>query len=67
MVVQRVWDAAITSKLGRKKVRELRKRRSYQLGSMLLTFHATAFAYVFFVLDLNRVIRLFRYMEFSLG
>jgi D-alanyl-lipoteichoic acid acyltransferase DltB (MBOAT superfamily) len=67
LVIQRVWEAAISARLGRKKARELRQRLFYRFSSTLLTFHATAFAYVFFVLDLNRIVTMFKYMEFRIG
>ncbi len=48
LVIYRTWDTALIKLLGKTKVRALREHWIIQLGGMVLTFNATAFAFIFF-------------------
>jgi len=54
-VVYRSWDTFLVVRLGRKRVRALRERLGVRLAGMALTFNATAFAFVFFRVDTERL------------
>lgn len=58
LAVYRVWDHALTARLGRKRVRELRASWPGRIVGITLTFHAAAFAFLFFQLQSPRVIQL---------
>lgn len=51
LVVYRGWDTLLTRRLGRAGVRHFRSRPLVHAGGVLLTFHAAAFAFVFFRID----------------
>ena len=57
-VVYRSWDALLTKRLGRKRVRALRERWDVRLAGVALTFNATAFAFVFFRVETARLLEL---------
>lgn len=54
-VIYRSWDTVVTKRLGKRRVRELRTLWPVRAGGILLTFHATAIAFVFFRLDPGQV------------
>jgi D-alanyl-lipoteichoic acid acyltransferase DltB (MBOAT superfamily) len=58
LVVYRSWDTWLTRKWGRKRVRRWRKRWDVKLAAMALTFNATAFAFVFFRVQTDQLLRL---------
>ena len=49
-VVYRTWDELLIRWIGRKRVREWRLHPLVHLGGIVLTFNATAFAFIFFQL-----------------
>ena len=53
-VVYRTWDAFMSKKLGRERLRQLRQNWAVQSAGMVLTFNAVALAFVFFQLDAAR-------------
>lgn len=56
-VIYRTWDAVLTRGLGREGVRAFRARRWVHAAGIVLTFNATAFAFIFFQLQPDRVLR----------
>ena len=51
LVIYRIWDQLLVSKLGRKRVSRFRKTWLGRAGGIFLTFNAAAFAFIFFRLD----------------
>lgn len=56
-VIYRTWDTLLTQRLGREGVRRFRENRLVHAGGILLTFNATAFAFIFFQLSPERVMQ----------
>jgi membrane protein involved in D-alanine export len=56
LVVFRSYEHAALSVLGRKGLRKLRDSRVWLVASTIITFHFTATAYIFFVLDTNQLL-----------
>jgi D-alanyl-lipoteichoic acid acyltransferase DltB (MBOAT superfamily) len=56
LVVFRSYEHAALEILGRKGLRRLRSSRSWLVASTVLTFHFTATAYIFFVLDIDQLL-----------
>lgn len=50
-VVYRTWDAVMSKRLGRQKLKQLRENWAMQAAGMVVTFNAVAFAFLFFRLD----------------
>jgi membrane protein involved in D-alanine export len=59
-VIYRTWDTILTSRLGRTRVRQVRANWFVHAGGILLTFNATAFAFIFFQLSSDRVMQALR-------
>ena len=55
LVVFRSYEHAALEILGRKGLQRLRSSRSWLIVSTVMTFHFTATAYIFFVLDIDRL------------
>jgi alginate O-acetyltransferase complex protein AlgI len=55
LIVFRFYEYAARNILGRQGLRQLRSSRIWLVASTLVTFHFTATAYIFFVLDFDRV------------
>jgi D-alanyl-lipoteichoic acid acyltransferase DltB (MBOAT superfamily) len=51
LAIYRVWDHVATARLGRKRIRQIRSTLPGRVVGILLTFHAAAFAFLFFRLD----------------
>jgi membrane protein involved in D-alanine export len=47
-VIYRIWDHLMTKRLGKRGLREWRQRRWVHAMGIVLTFNATAFAFIFF-------------------
>ena len=56
--VYRVWDHVVTAQFGKKRMRQIRASLPGRVIGILLTFHAAAFAFLFFQLDTPSVLRL---------
>jgi D-alanyl-lipoteichoic acid acyltransferase DltB (MBOAT superfamily) len=56
LIIYRCWDTFMARRYGKRWLRDFRKRRFVQAAGILLTFHAAAFAYLFFDLDLSNAI-----------
>lgn len=59
LVVYRVWDHLLTSRFGKKRVRQIRATWPGRAIGVALTLNATAFAFLFFQLDTPSVMALF--------
>ncbi len=57
LIVYRTWDTLSKKWLGRKRMHKLRMRWAVQATGIFLTFNATAFAFVFFRLDTDQILR----------
>jgi D-alanyl-lipoteichoic acid acyltransferase DltB (MBOAT superfamily) len=57
-VVYRTWDAILARRLGKQGVLRFRENRWAHAGGILLTFNATAIAFIFFQLDSDHATRL---------
>jgi len=57
-VVYRTWDTFLSRRWGRKRVRAFRERWDVRLAGIVLTFNATAFAFVFFRVETELIVRL---------
>jgi len=55
LVVFRTYEHVALSVMGRRGLRELRSSRAWLVASTIVTFHFTATAYIFFVLDRHRL------------
>lgn len=55
-VVYRTWDHLLTTRLGRQRVKQFRQHPLVHAGGIVLTFNATALAFVFFQLRPERVV-----------
>jgi D-alanyl-lipoteichoic acid acyltransferase DltB (MBOAT superfamily) len=55
LVVFRTYEHAAIGILGRKGLQRLRSSRTWLVASTVITFHFTATAYVFFVLDIDQL------------
>jgi D-alanyl-lipoteichoic acid acyltransferase DltB (MBOAT superfamily) len=55
-VIYRLWDSALTSSLGKQRVRAFRSHPAVALGGIVLTFNATAFTFVFFQVSSDRIL-----------
>ena len=60
LAVYRVWDHLLTSRFGKKRVRQIRATWLARVIGIALTFHAAAFAFLFFQLDTPSVMALLR-------
>lgn len=58
LVVFRSYEHAAAGMLGRKGLKRLRSNRGWLVASTVITFHFTATAYVFFVLDIDQLLRI---------
>jgi D-alanyl-lipoteichoic acid acyltransferase DltB (MBOAT superfamily) len=58
LVVFRTYEHVAVSVLGRRGLRQLRASRVWLVASTIVTFHFTATAYIFFVLDSGRLMRI---------
>jgi D-alanyl-lipoteichoic acid acyltransferase DltB (MBOAT superfamily) len=56
LVVFRSYEYAARNFLGRQGLRELRSSRAWLVASTIVTFHFTATAYIFFVLDFDKLL-----------
>ena len=56
LVVFRSFEHAAVKAVGRKTLGSLRSNRVWHVASILVTFHFTASAYIFFVLDTDRLL-----------
>ena len=56
-VIYRTWTALMTSWLGKKRLRRLRSTWVAQAAGIILTFNATAFAFIFFQLRPDTLLR----------
>lgn len=56
LVIYRTWDELLVRRLGRAAVRRLRERRLSNIVGVVLTFNATAFAFIFFQVRWERII-----------
>ncbi len=56
LVVFRCYEHAVIQIWGRRALASLRARRSWLFASTIVTFHFTASAYIFFVLDADRLL-----------
>lgn len=57
-VVYRSWDSFLIRRWGRKRVRAFRERWDVRIAGIVLTFNATAFAFVFFRVETELLVRL---------
>jgi len=57
-VVYRSWDSLLIRRFGRKRVRAFRERWDVRIAGIVLTFNATAFAFVFFRVETELLVRL---------
>lgn len=60
LIVYRTWDTLSKRWLGKKGLHKLRMRWEVKAASIFLTFNATAFAFVFFRIDTNQILKLLR-------
>ena len=60
LAIYRVWDHLLTSRLGKKRLRQIRSRWPARIAGMVITFHAAAFAFLFFQLDTPSVVALLK-------
>jgi alginate O-acetyltransferase complex protein AlgI len=56
LVVFRSYEHAAVEMIGRKGLQRLRSSRSWLVASTVITFHFTATAYIFFVLDIDQLL-----------
>lgn len=56
LVLFRTYEHAVIKVGGRKALRRLRSNRVWRVASILVTFHFTATAYIFFVLDTDQLL-----------
>jgi D-alanyl-lipoteichoic acid acyltransferase DltB (MBOAT superfamily) len=61
-VIYRIWDHLMTKWLGRRGLREWRQRRWVHATGVVLTFNATAFAFIFFQMRPDSLIAALRGM-----
>jgi D-alanyl-lipoteichoic acid acyltransferase DltB (MBOAT superfamily) len=61
-VIYRTWDSLLTRRLGREGVQRFRERPLVHAGGILLTFNATAAAFVFFQVSSARVMEAFTHL-----
>ena len=57
LAIYRVWDHVLTARFGRKRLREIRASWPGRIVGIAITFHAAAFAFLFFQLDTPHVIQ----------
>jgi D-alanyl-lipoteichoic acid acyltransferase DltB (MBOAT superfamily) len=57
LIIYHTWDTILKKWLGRKSLRELRLRSSFQAAGIFITFNATAFAFVFFRVETSQIMR----------
>ncbi len=55
-VVYRTWDQLLVNRFGRKRVKQIRKAWPSRIFGIFLTFHAAAFAFLFFQLDTTNLL-----------
>lgn len=58
LAIYRIWDHVLTARLGRKRVRQIRAGWPGRIAGIVITFHAAAFAFLFFQLDTPSVMAL---------
>lgn len=59
LIIYRTWDATVVGWIGRPRVRQWRQRWDVRLSGIVLTFHAAAFAFVFFRLDVAAALKVY--------
>jgi D-alanyl-lipoteichoic acid acyltransferase DltB (MBOAT superfamily) len=58
-IIYRTWDTLGAKRFGKKSLREWRRRWSFQLLGMFITFNAVAFSLIFFRLDEKQALQVF--------
>jgi D-alanyl-lipoteichoic acid acyltransferase DltB (MBOAT superfamily) len=56
-IIYRTWDDLLTRRLGKAEVQRMRQKWWARAGGIFLTFNATAFAFVFFQVNSEQVMR----------
>lgn len=60
LAIYRIWDHVLTARLGKKRLRKIRASWPGRIAGMAITFHAAAFAFLFFQLDTPSVVALLK-------
>lgn len=58
VVIYHTWDHLLVKRMGRKRTNQFRKKWPIRILGILITFHATSFAFLFFQLDTPHLLTL---------